>query len=140
CRGRRVAVVARRAWLVSLLVMGAFALLSACDWPWSSQGGSSAPTPVSSPGPRRIRFLADTSTSIGLQLEREAATHFSRQTGIEVDIIAGAASTSGRLAQSELYLMAQSPDVDVYEIDVIWPGILANDLLDLSQYISKSQI
>jgi trehalose/maltose transport system substrate-binding protein len=57
-----------------------------------------------------------------------------------VDVIPGALSTGDRLDQSELYLMAQSPDVDVLEMDVIWPGILANDLLDLSQYIPKSQI
>src|SRR5438105_10182 len=53
-RGRRVTVVARRAWLVSLVVLGILALLPACDWPWTSPGAGPAPTPTGSPGPRRI--------------------------------------------------------------------------------------
>src|SRR5207253_3809573 len=106
-RGRRVTVVARRAWLVSLVVLGILALLPACDWPWTSPGAGPAPTPTGSPGPRRIRYLSDSPTSIGLQLDRDAAAQFSRQTGIQVDVIPSAASTSGRLAASELYLMAE---------------------------------
>jgi trehalose/maltose transport system substrate-binding protein len=125
--------------VISGLALG---LLSACDWPWSSSANSRVPTPnpASSPGPHRIRFLSDNSTSIGLQLDRDAAAQFTRSTGIEVEVITGAVSTGDRLAQSQLYLMAESPDVDVYQIDVIWPGILASDLLDLSQYIPKAQI
>ena len=136
-------VVARLAGLISLLVIGSLVLglLSGCDWPWSSPAGSGVPGPNAvfaraSP----IRFLSDSPTSIGLQLDREAAAQFTRQTGIGVEVIPGASSTSDRLAKSELYLAARSPEVDVYQIDVIWPGILADDLLDLSQYIAKSQI
>src|SRR5438093_1125891 len=120
-RGRRITVVAlrRRAWLVYLLVVGALGLLPACDWPWSSPatGAVANPSPTSSlralasPGPLRIRFLADNEASIGLQLDREAAAEFSRQTGVEVDVIAGPATTTDRLAKSELYLMAESPEI-----------------------------
>jgi trehalose/maltose transport system substrate-binding protein len=129
-------------WLVTLLVTGALVLLPACDWPWSpsTPGSVAGPNPTASPGPRRIHFLSDNSTAFGLQLDRAAAAEFSRQTGIEVDVIAGPATTSDRLAESELYLMAQAPDIDVFQIDVIWPGILADDLLDLTPYIPRSQI
>jgi trehalose/maltose transport system substrate-binding protein len=144
CGAEGSKVVRRLAGLISLPVIcsQALGLISGCDWPWSSPagGGAPGPNPVSSPGPRRIHFLADNATSIGIQLDKEAAAQFTRQTGIEVDVIPGAQSTSDRLAQSQLYLTAESPDVDVYMIDVIWPGILANDLLDLRPYIPKSQI
>src|SRR5919201_794708 len=104
-------------WLVSLLVTGALVLLSACDWPWSSPskpGSSAGPNPTSTPGPRRIRFLSDNSAAIGLELDGEAAAKFSPQTGTKVDVINGPATTSDRLAESELYLMAEAPDIDVF--------------------------
>src|SRR5690242_16419482 len=114
-------IVARRAWaglclgmrlLVCLVVVGVPVLLAGCDWPWSpsTPGARAGAVPAASPGPRRIRFLADSSTSIGLQMDRDAAAEFSRQTGIQVEVIPGPNTTTDRLAESELYLMSEAPD------------------------------
>ncbi|MBC7182556.1 MAG: ABC transporter substrate-binding protein, partial [Marinobacter sp.] len=36
-------------------------------------------------------------------------------------------------------LAAQSGDVDVFQIDVVWPGMLANHMVDLSQYTEGAE-
>ena len=41
-------------------------------------------------------------------------------------------SATERLALYQQLLAAKSPDIDVFQIDVIWPGILANHFLDLT--------
>ncbi len=41
-------------------------------------------------------------------------------------------SATERLALYQQLLAAKSPDIDVFQIDVIWPGILANHFVDLT--------
>jgi trehalose/maltose transport system substrate-binding protein len=59
---------------------------------------------------------------------------------ITVNLISGPDSTTERL---QLYLTsfeAQSSDIDVFQIDVIWPGILVDHLVDLSQYMTEEEM
>ena len=44
-------------------------------------------------------------------------------------------SATERLALYQQILAAGSADIDVFQIDVIWPGILANHMIDLSSKI-----
>jgi trehalose/maltose transport system substrate-binding protein len=117
-------------------------VLSACDLPGFGPPAAATPPPRpnGTPGPVTLRFLADNTTALGLPLDQQAATEFTQQTGIRVEVIAGPPSTTARLAKTQLYLAAESPDVDVYQIDVIWPGLLAGDLLDLRPYIPAAQL
>jgi trehalose/maltose transport system substrate-binding protein len=45
---------------------------------------------------------------------------------------------SGQLALYQQLLSAGSSDIDVLQIDVVWPGILAQDLVDLTKYAGNS--
>lgn len=65
------------------------------------------------------------------QWEDEAAAVFSELSGIEVQVIRGDQSATDRLATYLQQLSAGSADVDVYMIDVIWPGIMAEFAHDL---------
>ena len=47
-----------------------------------------------------------------------------------------AADATERLSQYLQFLGAKSPDIDVYQVDVIWPAILAHHLLDLRDAFS----
>lgn len=53
---------------------------------------------------------------------------------VTVNILAGPDSATDRLGLYLQFFEAQSAEVDVFEIDVIWPGDLAEHLVDLYQY------
>jgi trehalose/maltose transport system substrate-binding protein len=53
---------------------------------------------------------------------------------IEVKILAGPQSATDLLGLYLQFFEAQSNEVDVFAIDVIWPGDLANNLVDLYQF------
>jgi trehalose/maltose transport system substrate-binding protein len=67
---------------------------------------------------------------------REALLDFTRQTGIQVKHIP-APEDSGEQLELIRRLLEQGPGgPDVYVIDVVWPGILSQDLLDLGNQFS----
>jgi trehalose/maltose transport system substrate-binding protein len=80
--------------------------------------------------------------AVGLELEicRQGANAWAEQSGNQVQVVSTPTSATERLALYQQLLAAQSPDIDVFQIDVIWPGILAPHLIDLSQYIDKETI
>ncbi|MCB0193972.1 MAG: ABC transporter substrate-binding protein [Anaerolineae bacterium] len=66
--------------------------------------------------------------------------NFTEQTGIEVEVVAAPQSATDNLAQQLQFLGAGSSDLDVYQIDVIWPGVLADHAADLKEYIPQEEI
>jgi trehalose/maltose transport system substrate-binding protein len=82
---------------------------------------------------------ADISISCGavgaeLALCREGAEAWAAETGNTVTIVSTPNSTTERLALYQQLLAAGAADIDVFQIDVIWPGILGSHFIDLSQY------
>ena len=65
---------------------------------------------------------------------------FTRQTGIRVEFLPGPEAAAEQLATSRKLLESGARIPDVYVIDVIWPGVLADQLLDLRQYIPDQEI
>ena len=53
---------------------------------------------------------------------------------VNVELIQGPESASDRFGLYLQFFQAQSGEADLYEIDVIWPGDLAEHLVDLSQF------
>jgi trehalose/maltose transport system substrate-binding protein len=80
--------------------------------------------------------------AVGLELQicREGANDWAEETGNQVNVISTPNSATERLALYQQILAAQSSDIDVFQIDVIWPGILAPHFIDLAQYIDKETI
>lgn len=80
--------------------------------------------------------------AVGLELElcREGAEAWAAKTGNEVTVVSTPNSATERLALYQQILAAGSSDIDVFQIDVIWPGILASHFIDLSEYIPKEEI
>ena len=80
--------------------------------------------------------------AVGLELElcQEGANAWAEQTGNQVKVISTPNSATERLALYQQILAANSADIDVFQIDVIWPGILASHFIDLSEHIPEEQV
>lgn len=68
----------------------------------------------------------------------DGANRWAEQTGHSVDVVATPQSSTERLAMYQLLLRERHNTVDVFQIDVIWPGLLGDYLLDLSPYVSDT--
>jgi len=71
--------------------------------------------------------------AVGRELEicREGAMDWAARTGNTVKLVSTPNSSSERLALYQQLLAAGAPDLDVLQVDVVWPGILAGHLVDL---------
>ncbi len=80
--------------------------------------------------------LAISCGAVGQELEfcKTGAEAWAKQTGNQITIVSTPNSATARLALYQQWLAAGVSDVDVFQIDVIWPGILGNHLIDLKPY------
>ena len=65
-------------------------------------------------------------------LEATATAQFTKDTGIQVTFTQRPNDSTESLALFQRFFQGQSPDIDAMSIDVVWPGILAQHLIDLS--------
>jgi trehalose/maltose transport system substrate-binding protein len=72
-----------------------------------------------------------------LSMDQSVFDQFTQQSGIRVDFIPGPESMTERLELYRRYLGSKSTTPDVYYIDIVWPAILADQLVDLNQYLAK---
>jgi trehalose/maltose transport system substrate-binding protein len=68
---------------------------------------------------------------IGNELDLALAAKFTEQTGINIEVIPRPESATETFATYQRAFEAQSGDIDVMMVDVIWPGAFAPHLLDL---------
>jgi trehalose/maltose transport system substrate-binding protein len=80
--------------------------------------------------------------AVGLELQlcQEGANAWAEESGHQVNVISTPNSATERLALYQQILAAGSADIDVFQIDVIWPGILASHFIDLGEHIDQEQI
>jgi trehalose/maltose transport system substrate-binding protein len=77
-----------------------------------------------------------TSESFAKEYEREFH-QFTRETGIQLKFLPSQETPQQRLVMLRKLLGPGSSSVDVYSIDVIWPGILNEYSMDLNPYFGK---
>jgi trehalose/maltose transport system substrate-binding protein len=68
---------------------------------------------------------------------RRAREAFTRETGIVVERLTAPESAEEQLALTRRLLESRAATPDVYMIDAIWPGILAEHLLDLRPHLGR---
>lgn len=89
-------------------------------------------------GGASIKFVGHASSDTEFPWEQAALAKFTQATGINVELVPGDKTTTERLQSLRQQMAAQSSDYDVYMIDVIWPGIIANFAVDLTQALSAT--
>lgn len=89
-------------------------------------------------GPGRAASITISCGAVGIELAlcREGAEAWARQSGNQVQVVSTPNSSSERLALYQQLLAARAHDIDVFQIDVIWPGLLANHLQDLKPFLA----
>ena len=71
---------------------------------------------------------------------KEALAEFTRETGIRVESLPAPETAVEQLATWRTLLESGKSTPDVYGIDVIWPGVLADHLLDLKAFVPSDEI
>jgi trehalose/maltose transport system substrate-binding protein len=87
-----------------------------------------------------IRFAGDSDVGEGGRWTKALAEEWAKKTGNTLEYISRPNDASATLQQFQQYWAAKSPDVDVYMIDVIWPGIAAPHAVDLKKYIKEDEV
>jgi trehalose/maltose transport system substrate-binding protein len=90
--------------------------------------------------PAVLRFAGEAGVGAGGQFFEKWVRAWEQQSGFPVEIVATPNSSSERLALFQQYWASGSSDIDVYLIDLIWPGIAAPHLLDLRPYLTSEEI
>jgi trehalose/maltose transport system substrate-binding protein len=91
-------------------------------------------------GPAEITIAAG---AVGVELELvqgQAARYMEACPDISVTVLETIDSATDRLGLYQQFWEAQSPDVDVYQVDVIWAGIIAEHMVDLKEFLSEETI
>ena len=65
---------------------------------------------------------------------RQGVVRWEQRSGHKARLVSVPASATEGLAVFQQLLAAGTSDIDVLQIDVVWPGILANHLIDLNPY------
>ena len=75
-----------------------------------------------------------------LQLCKEGAARWAKKTGNTVKIFESPNLTNDRLGLYQQQLAAKSSDIDVYQLDVVWPGLLAQHFVDLKGKVPATEV
>ena len=78
--------------------------------------------------------------AVGVELElcKAGIEAWSEGKDVDVEIVSTPNSSTERLALYQQILAAQGDDIDILQVDVVWPGILAPHLVDLKAYDPKA--
>ena len=115
-------------WLLLSLIVGFILSPVSCKHTSTDASASSTVITFMGWGPATQRELA---------MDRSVLEQFTQKSGIRVDFISGPESMTERLELYRRYLTARSSTPDVYYVDVVWPAVLTDQVVDLNQYLAK---
>ena len=85
--------------------------------------------------PGRVLEMMSLSWQKNALFERNFLTSFGKRNAIETQFVPNLETVNSRLSMYQQLLRAHSSQPDLLQIDVVWPAILADDLVDLRPYL-----
>jgi trehalose/maltose transport system substrate-binding protein len=80
-----------------------------------------------------IAWMGPSASDPDLPWNQAALQKFTDATGIKVNLVNGENQTDARLQAMRQQFAAQASDIDAYQIDIIWPGVIAEHAVDLTE-------
>lgn len=79
--------------------------------------------------------------SVGQDFEfcKKHTSEWAAKTGNQVKLFTAPTSTTDILALYRQMFAAKSSDIDVYMVDVVWPGVIKDHLIDLKKYTKGAE-
>ena len=146
----------RIAWILITMMLALSFVLSACGGgqtaaptvaaPAATQGGAAPPVteaatqaaPATAAAGKTTVTVAAGAVGQELELTKAAAQRYmDKHPDVVVNVLDTPDLVQDRLGLYLQFFEAQSSEVDIYQIDVIWPGDLAEHFVDLNQYGAK---
>ncbi len=118
-------------WLAVLCIAGV---------PLWAGGGGEASGSSAGAGPRTIRVLPGAWSGNTIEFIRAEADAWAAKSGNKVEFASVPNSSTEVLALAQQYLGAGSTDIDIYPMDVVWPGLLGQYYLDLKPYFGADDL
>jgi len=88
-------------------------------------------------GGQSIKAVLGSSTDPDVPWTEAACAAFTEATGIAVEFVRGENQADARLQSYRQQWAAESGENDVYQVDVIWPGVVAAHAIDLNESLSE---
>jgi trehalose/maltose transport system substrate-binding protein len=88
----------------------------------------------------RAQTLSISCGAVGVELQlcQQGVDAWSAKTGVEVRIVSTPNSSTERLALYQQILAAEADDIDLFQVDVVWPGVLANHFVNLTPHVKDA--
>ena len=109
--------------------------------PNKGSAGSAMGSAGSGAAPAGTVEIALSCGSVGNDYEncKVGAAAWEKKTGNKVKLITGPTSSNEQLALAQQQLAASSTDIDVFNVDIVWPGILGTFFIDLKPYTNGAE-
>lgn len=131
-------ILKKNYWLTALLVMVLMVgMLAGCGSPASEEPAedAGAEAPAEATGDKPVVTIAAGAVGIEFELvQRAAQMYMDENPDVIVNVLDTPDLAQDRLGLYLQFFEAQSPEVDIYQIDVIWPGDLAEHFVDLYEF------
>ncbi len=104
---------------------------------WLASGAVGLATLLVAMAPARPVTIALACAAVGIEYElcRTGAETWASESGNRVELVQSPSLANNRLGLFQQLLAAGSGDIDVFQIDIIWPGTLGRHFVDLRPYL-----
>ncbi len=134
-----------KSYTVVLSILGSIGLVSASGCSKKSADPSTKTTETdkdkTAPAAPAAVEISISCGSVGKDYDtcKQGAELWAKKTGNQVKVVTSPTSSSEKLALAQQMLAAGASEVDVFSIDVVWPGILGTFFLDLKPYTNGGE-